>query len=125
MNSQIGIGRFLLSTNKSYWGIKLGANNNNEKFSNELEARNSWEGYIGTTLNLYDIGDLELRVEYIGYSGLEDFSRYRSDINLDAKYDLPLDFFIRTGFTLNYDSQPAFEGAQTSYIIRTGIGWEW
>ncbi len=125
MNSQVGFGKFLYSTNKSYWSVKLGYNNNNEKFTDESRAQNSSEAYVGTVLNLYDIGDLELLIEYIGFTGLDEFTRYRSDANIDLKYELPFDLFIRTGFSINYDNQPATSGSTTSYILRTGIGWEW
>ncbi len=125
VNSQLGFGNFLYSNNKSYWALKIGVNNNNETFSNEQGSQNSWEGYISTELSLYDIGDLELLAEYIGFTGLNDFSRFRFDTNIDLKYELPFDLFIRTGVSLNFDNQPALNGTQTAYIIRTGLGWEW
>lgn len=124
-NSQLGLGKFLYSSNKSYWSLQLGVNNNNENFSNEQSAQNTWEGYISTELSLYDIGDLALLVEYVGYSGLNNFSRFRFDANIDLKYELPFDLFIRTGISLNFDNQPTLNGSQTAYIIRTGLGWEW
>lgn len=124
-NSQLGIGKFLISSNRAYWGVKAGTNNNLERFSNESTERNTWEAYLGTEVNLYDIGDLQLSFLYMGYTGISDKGRYRADVNFDAKYDLPLDFFIRTGISLNYDNQPVQNASETDYIIRTGIGWEW
>ncbi|MEM6525336.1 MAG: DUF481 domain-containing protein [Bacteroidota bacterium] len=125
MNTQLGLGNFLYSSNTSYWSLKVGVNNNNENFSSEQSNQNSWEGFISMELNLYDIGDLQLLVEYIGYSGLNDFSRFRFDTNIDLKYELPFDLFIRTGLSLNFDNQPALDGSQTAYVLRTGLGWEW
>lgn len=125
MNSQLGLGKFLYSSNRSSWSIKIGGNNNNESFTSGEDERNSWEAYFGTVLNLYDVGDINVVVEYIGYSGLDNFQRYRSDSNIDVKYELPFDLFIRAGFSINYDNQPALGGSETSYIIRTGLGWEW
>jgi hypothetical protein len=124
-NSQIGLGNFIYATNKAYWGIKIGVNNNLEKFLNESNNRNSWEGYLGTELNLYDVGDINLTFGYIGYTGLTKKGRYRADINFDLKYNLPLDFFIRTGISFNYDNKPANSASKTDYVIRSGIGWEW
>lgn len=124
-NTQLGMGKFLYSSNKSFWSLKIGANNNNENFSNEQSSQNSWEGFLSTQLSLYDVGDFELMAEYIGFSGLNDFSRFRFDTSIDLKYDLPFDLFIRTGIMLNFDNQPAIEGSETAYIIRTGLGWEW
>lgn len=124
-NSQLGVGKFIISSNKAYWGLKTGVNNNLERFSNVNTSRNTWEAYLGTEVNLYDIGDLNLSFLYMGYSGLSDTGRYRADVNFDAKYDLPLDFFIRMGISLNYDNQPTETASETDYILRTGIGWEW
>ena len=69
-NSQLGIGKFIVSSNTAYWGLKVGFNNNLERFTNESSNRNTWEGYLGTELNLYDTGDLELLLDFMGYSGL-------------------------------------------------------
>ena len=124
-NSQLGIGKFIISSNKAYWGVKVGTNNNLERFTNGATSRNSWEAYLGTEVNLYNTGDLNLSFLYMGYSGLTDSGRYRADVNFDAKYDLPLDFFIRMGISLNYDNQPVQDASETDYILRTGIGWEW
>lgn len=124
-NSQLGVGNFIFSTNKAYWGIKSGVNNNLERFSNETESRNSWEGFLGTELSLYDVGDIGLTFSCMGYSSFTDQGRLRADMNLDVKYDLPLDLFLRFGFSMNYDNMPAMEASQTDYILRTGIGWSW
>jgi hypothetical protein len=124
-NTQLGLGKFILSSNRAYWGVKTGVNNNLERFSNQPTDRNTWEAYLGTELNLYDVGDLDLSFLYMGYSGLTEKGRYRADANFNAKYDLPLDFFIRLGISLNYDNQPAENASETDYIVTTGIGWEW
>jgi hypothetical protein len=41
-----------------------------------------------------------------------------------AKYDIPWDFYVKLGITVNYDNQPAIEGTQYDYILKTGFGWE-
>ncbi|MFN3136823.1 MAG: DUF481 domain-containing protein [Allomuricauda sp.] len=124
-NSQLGFGKFIINTNKAYWGVKTGINNNLERFANESTNRNTWEVFLGSELNLFDVGDLELALGFLGYKGLTDAGRYRADINFDTKYELPLDLFIRLGISLNYDNRPAFNASQTDYIVRSGIGWEW
>ena len=124
-NSQLGVGKFIISSNKAYWGVKVGVNNNLERFTNVDTSRNTWESFLGTEVDLYNMGDLQLSFLYLGYSGLTDKGRYRADVNFDAKYDLPLDFFIRMGVSLNYDNRPAENASDTDYIVRTGIGWEW
>lgn len=124
-NSQLGIGNYIYSSNKAYLILKIGVNNNLERFSNVDESFNSWEGCLSTELNLYAVDGLELSFNYMGYSGLTEKGRYRADINFDLKYDLPLDLFIRAGVVFNYDNQPTINSGQTDYVFRTGIGWEW
>ncbi|RRO24499.1 DUF481 domain-containing protein [Flavobacteriaceae bacterium 14752] len=57
------------------------------------------------------------------YPSLTESGRWRTDFNLDVNYDLPLDFFINFGLSLNYDSQPAQGGDETDYIFQTTVGW--
>jgi len=123
-NLRVGIGKYFLQTNQSYWGFSLGAAFNNERFSTEAEERNNAEAYLGSELNLYDVGDLNVLTTVVLYQGLTESDRFRSDIKFDVKYDLPLDFYIKTGFTLNYDSKPTAGASQSDYVIQTGLGWE-
>ena len=106
-------------------GVKLGANRNIERYSADTPNRNSWEGYLGSELNLYDIGDLDLLTSIMVYPGITEKGRWRSDLNCDLKYDLPIDFYIKIGFTINYDNRPAEGASETDYVIQTGFGWEW
>ena len=124
-NTQLGAGNYLLSTPKAYWGIKAGVNNNLERFSNAAGSQTSWEGFLGTEVNIYGTEDLDLILTYMGYSGISEAGRYRADVTFDLKYDLPLDLFVRLGVAYNYDNRPADNAPQADYVIRTGIGWEW
>jgi putative salt-induced outer membrane protein YdiY len=125
MNSQIGLGKFIIRSNNMYWGAKLGVNRNMEKYYEESSSKLSWEGYIGTELNLYDIGDLNLQADLIAYPGITENNRLRSDISIDLKYDLPYDLYIKIGATVNYDNQPTENASKSDYVLQTGFGWEW
>jgi len=125
MNAQVGLGKFLVRTIRSYWGVKLGFNRNIERYSSDAEDRDSWEGYLGTELNLFDIGDLNLLIIIMAYPSITDKERWRSDSKFDLKYDLPFDFYIKTGVSLNYDNRPVEGASKTDYILQTGFGWEW
>ena len=125
LNSQLGIGRYIFRTNKAHWGAKLGGNYNIENYSNQSFDKNSWEVFLGTELNLYDIDDLNLKFSAMVYSGITEPGRWRGDINFDIKYDLPLDFFIKIGASLNYDNQPALNSDEADYVIQSTFGWEW
>jgi hypothetical protein len=125
MNGQLGLGKFMVRTIRSYWGAKIGFNRNIEQYSSDAEDRYSWEGYLGTELNLYDIGDLNLLIIIMAYPNITDKGRWRSDSKIDLKYDLPFNFYVKTGFSLNYDNRPVEGASATDYILQTGFGWEW
>ena len=124
--SKIGLGKYIIHTNQTYWGFSAGANNNNEQYLvDTIPDRNSWEGFIGTELNFFNIGDLDLLTTVVAYPSFTEAGRWRTDFKFDAKYDLPLDFYIKLGFTLNYDNRPPAGSAESDYVLHTGFGWEW
>lgn len=123
---KLGFGNFIIQTNRSYWGIQAGATYNNENYEVEGNtiSNNSAEAFLGTELNLYDIGDLSLLTGVAVYPSLTESGRWRLDYNIDLKYDLPLDLYIKFGFTLNYDNQPVKTASKTDYVFQTMIGWD-
>lgn len=123
--SKLGIGKFIARTNSLYWGIQVGASYNNERFSNKnLSTQNSLEGFIGSELNLYDVKDFSLLTKIISYPGITESGRLRIDASIDLQYDLPLDFFIKTGITINYDNKSVVSSSKYDYIFQTSFGWE-
>ena len=74
---------------------------------------------------MFNTGDLSLLTNIVAYPSFTESGRWRTDFKFDAKYDLPLDFYIKMGLTVNYDNQPAPGSPETDYIFHTGFGWEW
>lgn len=124
-NTQLGLGNYIIRSNKSYWGAKYGVNRNIETYSNETADRNSWEGYFGTELNIYDLDDFSLLTMIIAYPGFTESGRWRVDASLDIKYDLPLDFYIKMGGSVNFDNHPVEGAGEFDYVMQIGLGWEW
>ncbi len=124
-NFKAGIGKYIFRTNQWYWGIQTGVSQNEENYSGVEGDRSSQEYWLGTEFNLYDIGDLSLLTNVVIYPSLSEDDRFRTDFKIDLKYDFPLDFYIKTGYTLNYDNQPAEGGVRSDYVWQTTIGWEW
>ena len=122
--SKLGAGKYLIHTNKTYWGVQTGVSFNNENFSSDDDTRRSGEAFAGTELNMYDVGDLNLRTNIVVYPSLTESGRLRIDYTFDLKYDLPLDFYINLGLTLNYDNQAVENSSDTDYVIQTTFGWE-
>ncbi|WP_297690964.1 DUF481 domain-containing protein [uncultured Eudoraea sp.] len=122
----MGVGKYLVNTNKMYWGVLTGLSYNNENFSSDIaEDRSSFEGILGTELNIFDAKDLSIITRLITYPSFSESGRWRVDWNFDLKYDLPLDFYVRTGITLNYDNQPIAGASDSDYFWNLALGWEW
>jgi hypothetical protein len=121
-----GLGNYLYRTNTAFWRVQIGAAFVDERFSSAspTEDRVSWEAFIGSTLNLYDIGDLSLLTGFNAFPGITERGRFRGDFNFDLKYDLPLDFYIGLGYRINYDNQPAENASETDWVFQTTFGWE-
>jgi len=120
-----GIGKYLIHSNNLYWGVSLGANYNTETYFDDTPDRKTWESFFGSELNLFNIGDLSLLTRVVGYPSLTESGRFRTDFSLDSKYDLPLDFYIQVGFTLNFDNHPVEGAGKTDYVCQTTFGWTW
>lgn len=135
-----GMGKFIIHTNRSYWGFSVGANYNNETYlpsttvdsvGNEITTtpadRKSWEGFLGTELNLFDIGDLSLSTKLVAYPSFTEAGRWRADFSFDAKYEMPFDddFYVRLGLTYNFDNKPVEGASKTDYVTAIGLGYQW
>jgi len=121
----MGVGKYFVNTNRMYWGVLTGLSYNNERFSSDAQDRSSVEGILGTELNMFDIKDLSIITRLITYPSLSESGRWRVDWNFDLKYDLPLDFYVKTGITLNYDNQPTAGASDSDYYWKLAFGWEW
>jgi len=120
----LGVGRFLRRTNRLYLATGGGVVFNNEVFYSNTPRRNSLELLLGGEVNLFDIGDLNLHVRPNLYMSLTESGRWRFDLKGDLKYDLPMDFYIKTSLNLNYDNRPAVTGNETDYVWSITFGWE-
>lgn len=125
LNGKAGAGYYLVHSNKMYWGITAGASYVSEDFSNGESNQESFEGFLGTELNMFDFGDFGLYTKLTVFPGITEVGRIRSDFKIDLTYDLPLDFYIKSGLTVNYDNQPTVGAGTFDYLFNTGFGWSW
>ena len=89
------------------------------------DSRNSAVAFVAAEFIIFDLGDLELGTKCFAYPSLTEAGRFRTDFNINVKYDFPLDFFIKLNYTLNYDNQPAIGAPKSDYVFQTTLGWEW
>ena len=130
---KVGMGKFVVHTNKAYWGLAAGANYNNENYFTDttstepLSDRQSLEGFLGTQLNMFNIGDLDLFTNLTTYPSFTESGRWRVDFKIETRYEMWFDddFYIKLSYSLNYDNQPAEGSTDTDYVFQTGFGWKW
>ncbi len=122
ISPSIGLGKFLISTNKLYLGLSLGYAYNIENYVDASLDKTSSEIFLFSEFNMFDYEDIDLKTGIKLYPSLSENGRFRTDFDLTLKYDLLLDFYIKLGFALNFDNQPAIEGNDFDYIFNTGLG---
>ena len=121
----VGIGNYFIHSNSLYFGGSIGAAWTNEEFNDSAQThRSSAEGVVGLELNMFNMGDLSLLTNLTVYPSFTESGRVRADFKFDLKYDLPLDFYIRLGYTLNYDNKPVEGATESDYVLQTSFGWE-
>lgn len=125
--AKLGMGYFPIKNNVLYWNFGTGVSINNENYSPPLDSVDvlSYEGYIGTEINLFNVSDFSLISNINVYPSFTQQGRMRVDYLINTKYDLPLDFYIGLNFTLNYDNQPAEVGKEVDYVFAATFGWDW
>ncbi|MGJ5643394.1 DUF481 domain-containing protein [Formosa sp. S-31] len=122
---QGGIGKYFVHSNKVYFATGTGLAWTNEIYTDSsIDTKNSLEAFVSLELNMFDYGDLSLYSKFVAYPSLTEKDRVRTDLNLNVKYDLPLDFFVQVGLTHNYDSKPVQGASTVDYVFQTTIGWE-
>ena len=123
--TKVGAGYYLVHSNTKYFGLGAGLAMNNENYTDEADpSKTSGEAFIGADLNLFNMGDLSLATNLFAYPSFTESGRVRVDFKFDIKYDLPLDFYINLGYSLNFDNQPVAGASTTDYVLQTSFGWE-
>lgn len=124
ISPSIGAGKFIISNNQLYYGVSLGFSYNIEKFVDETLNKTSTEAFIFNSLNIFDMKDFDLTSNLNIFPSLSEKGRLRTDFNVTSKYNIFSDFYVKVGFTINYDNRPAVVGNETDYNFTSGIGWK-
>jgi len=122
--TNLSFGHLFINSYRTYWATGIGLAYNYESFTTDEPNEKSLEGLISTELNLFAYEDLSLLTSLRKYPSFTVSGRIRSDFKFDLKYDLPLDFFVKLGFTHNFDNKPVTGASSIDYIIQTTFGWE-
>lgn len=123
-SNMVGIGKYLVHTNKSYLGFSVGVNFNNEKFLGQESVNQTGEAFLGVQYNIFDIGDLDLLTNVVAYPSLTAKDRLRTDFKFDIRYEFKFNLYFRIGTTVNFDNQPTAGASTFDYIFQTTVGWK-
>lgn len=125
--TKLGVGYYFFRENGLLFQGGLGLANAHENYGPpENSTHNSFEGLIGLVFDAYDTGDFSFMARTTAYPSFTNSGRWRINSYVSAKWDLPLDFYIKASFTHNFDSKPQVAGVDKGdYVFQTSIGWEW
>ncbi|MDN3204825.1 DUF481 domain-containing protein [Algoriphagus sediminis] len=123
MDLKLGSGWYVIQKPKQELSTSAGWNLNLERFSNLAETSQSSELTYGFTFSREIFDKLSVQGQFIGFSGITQKGRFRSDSRVDVKYTIVKDLFLKVGGTYNYDNQPAENASRSDYVIQTTVGW--
>lgn len=124
--SKLGLGYYVVRTNSLFLQGVAGLANANEQYGgDEPFTENSFEGLAGFEFDAYDIGDFSFRAKITAFPSFTNSGRVRVNSDISLKWDLPLDFYIKSSVVHNFDSEPLSDVPKVDYIFQTSIGWEW
>lgn len=124
---QFGLqGIYSLIENRSL-ELRTGAGlvNNTEAYVGE-ETVTSAELKVGVTLDIFDMGDVDVYTSFATFTNLNDEGRYRLNLDSRVSWEFVDDFTI--GFTVleQYDSRPGSDSAvKRDYQYGLTLGWTW
>ena len=124
-----GMGRYIVRSTVLYLSAEggLGGTGNNYMAPNDTTPADprisEFVGYVAGVFDIFDLGDFEFYFSTNYYINIGKRDRHRVDLNTELTYDLPLDFYIRLGFVLNFDSRPSTGADNNDYQFTSGVGW--
>ena len=120
-----GVGRFLVSTNRSVFIVGAGLAANRER-PLEGETTSNLEALLQVRWRLfsYNFPKTDVSFSFLLYPSLSDWGRVRGDGDLSLKRELFRDFTVGLRVYDSFDNQPITEGAATNdWGATISLGW--
>lgn len=119
-----GMGNYLVRNNKLYFLVGAGLAYNIEKYFDPASDKNSFEAVMTTQFNMFNVKDIDISTSVIMFPSLSEKGRFRTDVDFSFKYDLPLDFYIKSSVNANFDNQTSQNTEKLDYVYSMGFGWK-
>jgi hypothetical protein len=124
----LGAGYNLIATNESMFTVAAGLALNAEVSYTEEGTTSSLEGVLHGAYSIYHYNHPKTAVDLVVdfYPSITERGRYRSDISVDIRREIVVDFFFDLEVYDQYDSKSSSgEGATSDYGIMTSLGYSW
>jgi hypothetical protein len=120
----LAMGNYLARNNKLYFLVAGGLTYNIEKYFDATNDKNSFELVFISQFNMFNFKDIDINTSVLMFPSLSEKGRFRTDFDFSFKYDLPLDFYIKSSINVNFDNQPFQDAEKLDYVFSTGFGWK-
>jgi len=121
----LGGGYSFKNTTSYLFGTASGLSYNKENyFDSPTNNKSSMEAFLKVQFLKYDAGDkLSFEASATASPSITEKDRFRVDSNMNLKYRITSDFYVKTSLTYNYDNQPAIGATNGDYTFQTSFGW--
>jgi putative salt-induced outer membrane protein YdiY len=119
-----GGGRYLMRSSSQHLAVGGGLAWTNENYTDATPTKDSGEAYFSTEFMTEKLKITDFITRFTYYPSLTIDDRYRLAYRFDFDFNLPGDWYFRTGFWDNYDSQPPAGFSKNDYGWSNAFGFK-
>lgn len=120
-----GAGRYFLRSRQQYLGLGAGLAWTNESYRDPaLPRRDSAEGFAGAEFKTERLKVFDVLMRGTVFPSLTIAGRLRANFRTDLDFNLPGDWYLRTGYYNNFDSKPPAGLARNDYGWSNSFGFK-
>lgn len=121
---RVGAGYFFMRNNRIYFLGGAGIAYTKENYEGDENNSHNYEGVGHVEFQAYNMGDFSLNAKLMAYPSITQAGRWRINSDVNFKYDLPFDFYVKLSLVHNFDNKPQTGVSKTDYSFKTSLGWE-
>jgi len=119
-----GAGRYLLRSSSEHLAVGAGLAWTKENYTDATPTKDSGEAYFSSEFMTERLKVTDFITRFTYYPSLTIDNRYRVAYRFDFDFNLPGDWYLRTGFWDNYDSQPPPGFSKNDYGWSNAFGFK-
>lgn len=122
----VGLGRYLIQTNTSEFGLMGGLVATTETLEGDASSQENIEGLLAMDYSryIYDDPTLDLSARLSVFPSITESGRMRTQFDINLHWEMIADLFWDLSYYNTYDSDPPSGSETTSdYGVVTSIGW--